>query len=132
MRAGSLGGHLADLHEIYQGQVVAKELLNQCEGVVYEMKERHGKLKCLFPLCTGELTGGWMMRQHFCDLHPLNYVTIPTRLCIPAGIPGIPWNPQEPGFQKKSYYVPFSQERLEKAGQTAKECSKTHSFFSGT
>ncbi len=23
------------------------------------------------------------------------------RLCIPAGIPGIPWNLQEPGFQKK-------------------------------
>ena len=34
MRAGSLGHHLADLHEIYQGQVVAKELLNMCEGAV--------------------------------------------------------------------------------------------------
>jgi hypothetical protein len=26
---------------------------------------------------------------------------IQARLCIPAGIPGIPRNPQEPGFQKK-------------------------------
>jgi hypothetical protein len=28
MRVGSLGRHLADIHEIYQGWVVAKELLN--------------------------------------------------------------------------------------------------------
>jgi hypothetical protein len=34
MRAGSLGCHLADLHEIYQGQVVAEELLDRHEGVV--------------------------------------------------------------------------------------------------
>jgi hypothetical protein len=61
MRAGSLGLHLADLHKIYQGQVVVKELLYRCEGVVYKVKERHGKLKCPSPLCTGELTGKWMM-----------------------------------------------------------------------
>ncbi len=77
MRAGSLSRHLADLHKIYQGQVVAEELLDQCEGVVYEMKVRCGKLKCLFFLFTGELVGGWMMRQHFCDLHPLDYITLP-------------------------------------------------------
>jgi hypothetical protein len=45
MRAGSLGCHLADLHEIYQGQVVAEELLDWHEGVVYKVKEGHGKLK---------------------------------------------------------------------------------------
>ncbi len=50
MRAGSLGRHLADLHKIYLGQVVAEELLNWREGVVYKVKERHGKLKCPFPL----------------------------------------------------------------------------------
>ncbi len=33
MKVGSLGCHLADLHKIYQGQVVAEELLNRCEGV---------------------------------------------------------------------------------------------------
>jgi hypothetical protein len=77
MRAGSLGCHLADLHEIYQGLVVAEELLNWREGVEYKVKEGHGKLKCPFPLCTGELIGGCMMRRHFCDLHPLDYVTIP-------------------------------------------------------
>ena len=77
MRAGSLSRHLADLHKIYQGQVVAEELLNEREGVMYKVKERHGKLKCLFPLCTGELADGWMMRWHFCDLHPLDYIRIP-------------------------------------------------------
>jgi hypothetical protein len=76
MRANSLGCHLADLHKIYQGQVVDKELLDWHEGVVYGMKERHGKLTGPFPLCTGELTGGWMMRWHFCNLHPLDYITI--------------------------------------------------------
>ncbi len=77
MRAGSLSRHLADLHEIYQGQVVAEELLNQHEGVVYTAKKGHGKLKCPFPLCTGELASGWMMQWHFCVLYPLDYVTIP-------------------------------------------------------
>ncbi len=73
----SLSRHLADLHEIYQGQVVTEELLNRCEGVVYTVKEGHGKLKRPFPLCTGELASGWMMRRHFCDLHLLDYVTVP-------------------------------------------------------
>jgi hypothetical protein len=77
MKAGSLSHHLADLYEIYQGQVVAEELLDRHEGLVYEVKERHSKLKCLFPLCTGELIGGWMMQRHCCDLHPLDYITIP-------------------------------------------------------
>jgi hypothetical protein len=33
MRVSSLGGNLADLHEIYQQQVVAEELLGRWEGV---------------------------------------------------------------------------------------------------
>jgi hypothetical protein len=77
MRVGPLCCHLANLHKIYQGQVVAKELHNWREGVVYEVKEGHGKLKCPFPLCTGKLTGVWMMQQQFHDLQPLNYITIP-------------------------------------------------------
>ncbi len=77
IRVGSLSRHLADLHEIYQGQVVAEEILNWHEGVVYMAKERHGSLKRPFPHCTGELASRWMMQQHFCDLHPLDYVTVP-------------------------------------------------------
>jgi hypothetical protein len=72
IRVGSLGCHLSNFHKIYQGQVVAEELLDRCEGVVYEVKEGHTKLKCPFPLCTGELIGGWMIRWHFCDLQPLD------------------------------------------------------------
>ena len=37
MRASSLGRHLADQHEIYQQQVVAKELLKGREGVKYKV-----------------------------------------------------------------------------------------------
>jgi hypothetical protein len=36
MRAGSLSCHLENLHEIYRGQVVAEEPLNQHEGVEYK------------------------------------------------------------------------------------------------
>ncbi len=76
MRASSLGRHLADQHEIYQMQVVAEELLNRLEGVVYDVPLGFGKLKCSFPLCKGKLASGWMMRRHFQDLHPLDYVLV--------------------------------------------------------
>ncbi len=55
MRASSLSRDLADQHQIYQQQVVADELLDRREGVVYEVPLSCGKLKCPFPLCTGEL-----------------------------------------------------------------------------
>jgi len=76
MRAISLGRHLAAQHEIYQMQVVAEELLNRREGVVYGELLCCGKLKCPFPLCKGELASGWMMRRHFRDPHPLDYVVV--------------------------------------------------------
>jgi hypothetical protein len=59
MRVSSLGRHLADQHQIYQQQVVAEELLNRREGVVYKVPLGCGKLKCPFPLCKGELASGW-------------------------------------------------------------------------
>jgi hypothetical protein len=37
IQASSLRCHLADLHEIYQQQVMAKELLDRQEGVVYDI-----------------------------------------------------------------------------------------------
>ncbi len=76
MRASSLGRHLADKHQIYQQQVVAEELLNQREGVTYKVAPGCGSLKCPFPLCKGTLASGWMMRRHFRDLHPLDYVVV--------------------------------------------------------
>ena len=84
MRAGSFSRHLAGRHKIYQGQVVAEELLDWHERVVYTTKDGHGKLKWPFPLCTGELASRWMMRWHFCNLHPLDYVTVPRGGVIPT------------------------------------------------
>ncbi len=65
---------------------------------------------------------------HWCEHH---VAWCMSRLCIHAGIPRIPRNPQEPGFQKKGTTLLFLQEHLEKARQTMKERSKTPSFFSG-
>jgi hypothetical protein len=76
MWANSLGRHLADQHQIYQQQVVAEELLNRQEGVVYKVPLGVGKLKCPFPLCKGELANGYAMRRHFRDLHPLDCVVV--------------------------------------------------------
>ena len=61
MRASSLGRHLADLHEIYQQLVVAEELLEGQEGVMYKVALGCGKLRYPFPLCKEELASGWMM-----------------------------------------------------------------------
>jgi hypothetical protein len=52
-------------------------------------------------------------------------------LCIPAGIPGIPLGFFSWLLEKRNMSL-FRQERLEKAEQTIKEPSKTHSFFGGT
>ena len=64
------------LLQIYQQQVVAKELLEEREGVRYNVAIGCGKLRCPFPLCKGELASGWIMRRHFRDLHPLDYVVV--------------------------------------------------------
>ena len=61
MRASSLGRHLADQHQIYRQQVMAEELLNRREGVVYKVPLGVGKLRCPFPLCKGELANGYAM-----------------------------------------------------------------------
>jgi hypothetical protein len=76
MRASSFGRHLADQHQIYQQQVVAEELLDRREGVLYKVPMGLGKLKCPFPLCKGELANGYTMRRHFQDLHPLDFVVV--------------------------------------------------------
>ena len=76
MQASSLRRHLADLHEIYQQQVVAKELFEEREGVTYKVALGCRKLRCPFPLCKGELASGWMMRRHFRDLCFLDYVVV--------------------------------------------------------
>jgi hypothetical protein len=77
MAASSLRCHLADQHKIYQEVVVAKEFLEARVAVTYPVNLEHsGRLVCLVPGCAGVLHGGWMLRQHLRDLHPLDRVLI--------------------------------------------------------
>jgi hypothetical protein len=77
MAASSLCCHLADQHEIFQEVVVAEELLEERVAVIYPVNSEHsGRLVCPVPGCAGVLHGGWMLRQHFRDLHPLDRVLI--------------------------------------------------------
>ncbi len=55
LKASSLGRHLADVHDIYQQAVVAKELLEDGPPVLYTVHaELHTQaLQCPYPGCTG-------------------------------------------------------------------------------
>jgi hypothetical protein len=79
MKAGSLGCHLADVHNIYQQTVVTKDLLEDQPPAMYTASARlHGRdLPCPFPECEGQLQDGWMVRQHFRDVHLLDLVVVP-------------------------------------------------------
>ncbi len=84
MAASSLCHHLADQHEVYQQVVVAEELLGAQAGVTYHVHpELGGRLKCPVPGCAGKLRGGWMLRRHFRDLHPLDKVVVSTEGYLP-------------------------------------------------
>ena len=77
MAASSLRRHLADQHKIFQEVVVAEELLEARVAVTYPVNLEHsGRLVCPVPGYTGVLHGGWMLRRHFRDLHPLDRVLI--------------------------------------------------------
>jgi hypothetical protein len=79
MAASSLCRHLADQHEVYQQVVVVEELLVARAGVTYYVQpDLGGGLKCPAPGCAVKLRGGWMLRQHFRDLHPLDKVVVST------------------------------------------------------
>ena len=77
MLASSLGRHLADVHDIYQSQMVAKELLEHQPPATYTvMHQQVGKLVCPFPMCEGILNNGWNLRCHFWDVHPMDLVVV--------------------------------------------------------
>ena len=79
MLASSLRCHLADVHDIYQLQVVFKKLLEECPPVIYTMsRQRAGKLACPYSLCKGLLKDGWNLHQHFQDVHPMDLVVVPS------------------------------------------------------
>jgi hypothetical protein len=98
LKASSLGRNLADVHDIYQQAVVAKELLEDQPPVLYMVRaELHTRaLPCPYLGCTGQLQDGWMMRQHFRNVHPMDLVR-PTKVgnAIMTGI-GSRQNPHTP------------------------------------
>jgi hypothetical protein len=59
--------------------VVAEELLEDQPPVLYTVRtELHAQaLPCPYPGCTGRLQDGWMMRQHFRNVHPMDLVKVP-------------------------------------------------------
>jgi hypothetical protein len=79
MKTGSLGRHLADVHDIYQQTVVTKDLLEDRPPATYTANAGlHDRdLPCSFPGCEGQLQDSWMMRKHFRDVHPLDSVVVP-------------------------------------------------------
>ncbi len=83
MMASSLSRHLADVHDIYQQTVVAKELLELRPPVLYMVSAGlHAQgLPCPYPRCLGRLGDGWMMCQHFWEVHPLDLVMVPKEGC---------------------------------------------------
>jgi hypothetical protein len=84
MAASSLCRHLVDQHKFYQQVVVVEELLGARAGVAYHVHpELGGRLKCPVPGCAGKLREGWMLWQHFRDLHPLDKVVVSTEGYFP-------------------------------------------------
>jgi hypothetical protein len=79
MLASSLGRHLADVRDIYQSQVISKELLEDRPPMTYtDTRRRAGKgLACPFPLCEGVLKDGWNLCCHFWDVYPMDLVVVP-------------------------------------------------------
>jgi hypothetical protein len=64
--ASSLSRHFADVHNIYQVQVVPEELLEDRPPAIYTITHsQKGKLVCPFPCCEGILNDGWNLRCHF-------------------------------------------------------------------
>jgi hypothetical protein len=99
MKAGSLGRHLADVHDIYQQTVVTKDLLEDQPPLTYTASAGlHGRdLPCPFLGCEGQLRDGWMTWQHFRDVHLLNLVVVTKEgKYDPCGQCGMQVNPLYP------------------------------------
>ena len=78
MKANSLSCHLADVHNVYQQTVVAKELLELKPAVTYDVTGwSPARLACPYPGCDGILTGKWMMWRHFRDIHSIDLIKVP-------------------------------------------------------
>jgi hypothetical protein len=78
MKASSLRRHLGDMHSVYQQTVFAEEMLVCRPAKTHVVSEwSPAGLSCPFPKCGGLLSSGWMMRQHFRDVHLMDLVKVP-------------------------------------------------------
>ena len=83
MQARNLRQHLADIHDIYQEEVMDEGLLDERAGVQYRAVwgvrklGKEGCIQCPHLACLGVLSTPWMMRRHFRDVHPKDTVYLP-------------------------------------------------------
>ena len=117
MLASSLGRHLADVHDIYQSQVISEELLADRPPATYTVARRQAGrgLRCPFPLCEGVLKDGWNLRCHFWDVHPIDLVVVPSEgkfgRCHQCGMQVNPFYPRHYTSKECSIGVEQKQQR---------------------
>ena len=123
MLASSLGHHLADVHDIYQSQVISEELLEDRPPVNYTATQRGASkgLPCPFPLCEGVLKDGWNLRRHFRDVHPMDLVVVPSegkfRRCYRCGMQINPSYPRH--YTPKECSIGVEQKQQREAAVTS-------------
>ena len=118
LQASSLSHHLADVHDIYQSQVVSEDWLEDRPPATYTVthrRGRQGKLACPFPRCEGLLNDGWNLRRHFRDVHPMDLVVVPSEgkysRCHQCGMQINPFYPQHYTSKECSIGVERKQQR---------------------
>ncbi len=73
----SLWSHLANIHGVFQADVINKEYLKSCPGrVLGASQSADGKFQCPVPGCVGEAETKWGMYRHFRDRDLLGRVSM--------------------------------------------------------
>ncbi len=123
MLASSLGRHLADVHDIYQLQVISKELLADRPPATYTIARRQtGRgLRCPFWLCEGVLKDGWNLCRHFRDVHSMDLVVVPLEgkfgCCHQCGMQVNPSYPRH--YRSKECSIGAEQKQQQEAAVTS-------------
>ena len=80
----TLSQHLETQHDVYRSRVIDRDLLVEREPVVYDAApSSNGRLHCPVPGCAGSATTKWTLWQHFGLRHPLDFVSIIGKGCLP-------------------------------------------------
>jgi hypothetical protein len=109
----------ADVHDIYQVQVVPEELLEDRPPVTYTVTHSwRGKLVCPFPCCEAILNDGWNLHHHFRYVHPQDLAKRKYQQCRRCGMQVSPFYPQHYALRECQIRVERKQQR-EAAVQSA-------------